>query len=176
MTLLFDEHGRQLAWLAQLEPDWEDDGEYHETNMYVFDFYHDGEEPPDTGDPLGDGFTGEDVVWTRRQPNCVTSYCPETGLHKLVLDLDFECRLVPSSSPGCYHLYLDGLDLRADQAGNLVRAMMRNGMLEPGFAKTMAHDGRVCVRTTYTKKFRPKPAKGEGHKVTKLRVDWGDNV
>lgn len=169
MTVLFDEHGRQLAWLAQLEPDWEDDGEYHETNMYVFDFYHDSELPP-----TEDG-SDEDITWTRRQPNCVTSYCPETGKHKLVLDLDFECRLVPSSSPGCYHLYLDGLDLDAVQARAVVRAMGVQGVLEAGFAKTMSRDGRVCVRTTDTKKFRPKPPNGEGHKVTKLRVDWGDN-
>lgn len=172
MKELFDEHGRQLAWLEQLEPDWDGDlpENYGKANIFVTKFLEPGEEPPAPDDWLWNDSTGEDVVWTRREPNCVTSWCPETKQHRLVLDLDFECRLIPSSSPGCYHLYLDGLDLDGFSAGVLVKQLAVAGVLEDGFAKNMQRDGKLCVRATNVKKRQPKPPKGEGRKVTRLRV------
>lgn len=173
MRELFDEHGRQLAWLEQLDPDWDGDlpENYGKANIFVTWFLEDGEEPPEPDDWLGDdGYNGEDVSWTRREPNCVTSWCPETKQHRLVLDLDFECRLVPSSSPGCYHLYLDGLALESYQAHALVRNLREAGVLEAGFAKNMQRDGRLCVRAANVKKRDPKPPKGQGRKVTRLKA------
>lgn len=174
MKELQDEHGRTLAWLRQLDPEFEDEykdiphDQYGSPNVFVTRFLEEGETPPDK-DEWGNE---EDVDWTRRAPNCVTSFCPETSTHRLVLDLDFECRLIPSSSPGCYHLYLDGIDMSYAHAGKVVRAMTVAGILEQGFGRNMARDSQLCVRAENVKKRQPKPVKGEGRKVTRLRTEW----
>lgn len=177
MKRMYDEYGRELAWLEQLEPDYDGppDDEYDAPNIFVTLFLEPGETPPTDGDFYEGGFHQEDITWTRKEPNCVTSWCPDEKMHRLVLDLDFECRLVPSSSPGCYHLYLDGLALDPRAAYQLTRAMTRVGMIEKGFAQNLTKDGKVCVRATNVKKKQPKPAKGEGRKVSRLRTAWEPN-
>lgn len=46
--------------------------------------------------------------WAAEDANLISSLTI-LNRHLPVLDLDFECRLVPSSRKGHYHLYLDGI-------------------------------------------------------------------
>lgn len=85
---------------------------------------------PDGYDPMEDR-----ELATVEEANVVSSelvgYSP--ALHSPALDIDFECRLVPSSTPGHYHLYLDGLTLEWAEYDRLLLALARAGVIEEGY-------------------------------------------
>lgn len=43
------------------------------------------------------------------EPNCVGSLLAYGKLHAPTLDVDFPCELVPSSTPGHFHRYIDAV-------------------------------------------------------------------
>lgn len=55
-------------------------------------------------------------------------------LHSPVLDIDFAARLIPSSTPGHFHLYLDGLHLSWEKYARLLTALAEAGVIEKGYA------------------------------------------
>lgn len=57
------------------------------------------------------------------------------GYHSPILDIDFPARLVPSTTPGHFHLYLDGIALPWKHYARLLRALERAGILEPGYVE-----------------------------------------
>lgn len=56
-------------------------------------------------------------------------------LHSPVLDIDFPVRLVPSATPGHFHLYLDGLAISTPVYEDLLRALAKAGVIEKGYAE-----------------------------------------
>lgn len=62
--------------------------------------------------------------------NLVSSEC-ENHMHMPVLDLDFPCELVPSSTEGHYHLYMD-LPMPWATYRELLRALFLAGVIEEG--------------------------------------------
>lgn len=68
------------------------------------------------------------------------------GLHAPAIDLDFPCRLVPSSTSGHYHLYLDRT-MSWRQYKRLLRAMLKAGLIEPGFYKIAKIRKQTFLRT-----------------------------
>ena len=78
---------------------------------------------------------------------------PLTGypMHRPVLDLDFPAQLIPSSTPGHFHLYLD-VKIPWRKYMKMLKAMEKAGVLEPGYVRA-AHDrGFSGVRLPWIKK------------------------
>jgi hypothetical protein len=73
------------------------------------------------------------------------------GLHAPVLDIDLPAALVPSSTPGHYHLVIErAMTWRTYK--RLLRAMTRAGLLEKGFTKMAIRRGYTSVRVPWVKK------------------------
>ncbi len=83
----------------------------------------------------------------------VPDYLKSSGLdlHRPVLDLDFPAKLVPSSTEGRYHLYLDKA-LTWPQYQCLLWALQQAGILEPGYVSASIHRGHTSVRLPWVKK------------------------
>jgi hypothetical protein len=82
------------------------------------------------------------------EANLVSSHVTGTGagfLHAPVLDLDFPCRLVESTTPGHFHLYLDRC-VTWERYVQLLDALHDAGLIEDGFHKMSLHRGATFVR------------------------------
>lgn len=75
----------------------------------------------------------------------LVSSLTERGLHAPVLDLDFPARLVPSSTPGHFHLYLD-VEMAWEVYEKLLGALAEAGVLESGYVHAMLGRGATYVR------------------------------
>ncbi len=73
------------------------------------------------------------------------------GYHYPVLDLDIPAHLVPSSTPGNSHLYID-VALTADQMWTLCDALAEVGILQPGYVSACKARGYTSVRLPWVKK------------------------
>lgn len=77
--------------------------------------------------------------------------------HLPVLDIDFEARLVPSSTPGHYHLYLDGMKpMEERKYANLLNALADAGVIEHGYASASVARGMSLVRNPGIKRATPR--------------------
>lgn len=72
-------------------------------------------------------------------------------MHAPVLDLDFPAYLVPSSTPGHSHLYLER-PMSEDQYFALLTALGEAGILEKGYVNACIARGFSVVRTPWTTK------------------------
>lgn len=93
-------------------------------------------------------FNGPRAACDEAEANLVSSYVGGGafgGLHAPVLDLDFPCRLVESTTPGHFHLYLDRPVPWTDYAG-LLETLHACGLIEPGFLKMSLERGATFVR------------------------------
>jgi len=88
--------------------------------------------------------------------NVVSSIDPGThpgslAKHRPVLDLDVPAFLVPSSTPGHSHLYLD---VEMDDAifWRLLEVLADAGVLEPGYVRACQSRGYTSVRLPWIKK------------------------
>lgn len=91
---------------------------------------HHGDDPRNyredwTNDP------GRVQVDTEDAANLIGSLT-KTGLHAPVLDIDYPARLVPSSTPGHFHLYLD-VEIPWHRYALALWALSVAGLIEPGF-------------------------------------------
>jgi hypothetical protein len=71
-----------------------------------------------------------------------------SGLHAPVLDIDFEAQLVPSRTPGHYHLYLDK-PIPWRRYKKLLRALMKAGIIEKGYYGASVARRMTFVRWDY---------------------------
>lgn len=90
---------------------------------------------------------GEEPVESVDDANLVCSDVPFTDgkLHRPVIDLDFECKLLPSATPGHYHLYLDRA-VTTGQFDAVLIAMAEAGLVERGYASSFRNRGYTAVR------------------------------
>lgn len=96
---------------------------------------------------IGDDYSTEEDGRTRvpyEQANLVSSLT-ENGTHAPVLDLDFPARLVESSTPGHFHLYLER-EMDWDTYSELLAALANAGILEQGYVRAMLSRGATYVR------------------------------
>lgn len=85
--------------------------------------------------------------------NLIGSLIEDTdNLHSPVLDIDFPARLVPSTTPGHFHLYLDGLALHWSAYIDLLVALGRAGVLGEGYVNASIDRGMTTVRPPHVKK------------------------
>ena len=75
-------------------------------------------------------------------------------LHTPVLDIDIPATLVPSSTPGKNHLYLD-VPMSWDQYTKLLDVMAEVGILEPGYVSASKKRGFTAVRLPWIRKPVP---------------------
>lgn len=73
------------------------------------------------------------------------------GLHLPVIDIDFPAKLVPSTTPGHFHLYLDR-PVEWDKYLAVLNAMADAGLVEPGYASCSKARGASFVRKPGVKK------------------------
>lgn len=73
----------------------------------------------------------------------------ESGLHKPVFDVDFPIRAVPSTTPGHFHLYLDGIEMEWPKYEALLRALAEAGVIEQGYYEASVSRGASYVRTPW---------------------------
>jgi len=93
----------------------------------------------------GDDYQGDDAVTTSEQEaNIVTSYLGGE-LHAPVLDIDFGAQLIPSSTPGHFHLYFEKAMTWGNYCG-LLKALGDVGILEAGYVKASLRRGYSSVR------------------------------
>jgi hypothetical protein len=72
-------------------------------------------------------------------------------IHKPVLDIDFPVKVVPSSTPGHCHLYLDR-ELTWPQYARLLRVMAEVGLVEPGYVNASIERRHTAVRLPWIRK------------------------
>lgn len=83
--------------------------------------------------------------------------CSDTGngtFHRPVVDLDIPCRLVPSSTSGHFHLYVD-VDVSREKYFALLDALVEAGLVSTGYVLAARERGYTAVRPPHVKKEAP---------------------
>ena len=73
------------------------------------------------------------------------------GIHAPVLDIDYKAMLVPSTTSGHYHLYLDTA-MSWRQYKKLLKTLAAVGVIEKGYAKACIKRKHSAVRAPWVKK------------------------
>lgn len=76
------------------------------------------------------------------------------GWHTVMLDLDLPARLVPSSTPGHSHLYIDAA-VPWDKYAALLRALADADVIEDGYANASIVRGHTALRLPWISKETP---------------------
>lgn len=71
--------------------------------------------------------------------------------HRPVLDIDFPAALVPSTTPGHFHLYLDRA-LTWEQYEKLLGVLAEVGIIEQGYANVSIERRHTAVRVPWIRK------------------------
>jgi hypothetical protein len=71
--------------------------------------------------------------------------------HKLIIDLDLPAQLIPSSTPGHFHLYVDK-EIPDAAWQTLLFALASAGLIEPGYMRASIARGFTAVRLPWVKK------------------------
>jgi hypothetical protein len=69
----------------------------------------------------------------------------QQGTHAPVFDLDFPAYLLPSSSPGKFHLYLEK-EISWESYLDILESMVNAGLLEPGWVDSGITNGAMLLR------------------------------
>lgn len=77
-------------------------------------------------------------------PNLTSSTLYESNLHVLTVDVDFPCAVIPSSTPGHFHLMIDKT-MTWDQYRTLLQAMADAGILQQGYVDASVARGASMV-------------------------------
>lgn len=73
------------------------------------------------------------------------------AMHAVTIDLDVPARLVPSSTPGHSHLYID-VPISWDEYEYILRALADAGILEEGYVKAAIRRKQTYLRPPWVKK------------------------
>ena len=95
---------------------------------------------------LRDGYRDDDRDCrqvSRDKAILVGSLC-EDGNHSPVLDIDFEAQLIPSSTPGHFHLYLDK-KISWNKYRQLLEALYEAGIIQRGFYESSLERKQTMV-------------------------------
>jgi hypothetical protein len=75
----------------------------------------------------------------------------EGGWHILALDVDYRCKLVPSSTPGHFHLVIDRA-MEWHKLVDILNAMAAAGIVESGYAAASIARGQTFLRLPWISK------------------------
>jgi hypothetical protein len=82
----------------------------------------------------------------------------ERLVHRPVIDIDLPCKLVPSTTPGHFHLYIDKV-IPSDAYFDLLDTLAEVGIVEKGFARAARVRGYSAARLPWVKKEPAPPTK-----------------
>ena len=85
------------------------------------------------------------------ESDLVCSRMKDSDMHIPVLDLDLDAMLIPSSTPGHHHLYIDK-PMTWEQYVKLLDVLAEVGILERGYVNVSKKRRMTQVRTPWTKK------------------------
>lgn len=89
------------------------------------------------------------------EANIVTSRIQGTeDLHKILLDIDVPAYLIPSSTPGHSHLYID-VECDHDNYMDLLATLAACGVIEEGYNDASQERGFSALRLPWIKKEEP---------------------
>ena len=111
---------------------------------------------PDPGATEEDTYDGEHVPVEDIASAHIILSADDNGMHRPVLDIDFPASLIPSSTPGHFHLYLDKQMDFATYA-ILLDALATAGVIEKGYSSVSKARGYTSARLPWVKKT-PKAA------------------
>lgn len=83
--------------------------------------------------------------------NVISSQVVGSRRHKVVLDIDLPVKVVPSSTEGHYHLFIDK-EISWRQYMKIMSALSRAGIVEDGFRRASQARGWTAVRLPWVKK------------------------
>lgn len=83
--------------------------------------------------------------------NLISSKVKGTTRHRPILDIDFPASLIPSSTEGHSHLYLDK-ELTEDEMGKLVTTLWEVGIIADGNLNQWHRSKRLFLRLPWVKK------------------------
>jgi hypothetical protein len=119
-------------------------------------YYYDANIPPEsevnerTVDPAEYVPLDDRVECEEEHANVVSSRVrigtEDKEFHSPILDIDFPARLLPSSTPGHFHLYLDGLTMPWSTYEPLLDALADAGVIERGYAEASKARRATFVR------------------------------
>jgi len=100
----------------------------------------------------GESGLNETITTDITKGNVITSMIADKVTHhKLIIDLDLPAKLVPSTTEGHFHLYVDH-EIEKDAYFNLLNALVRAGLVEPGYVSASESRGYTAVRLPWVKK------------------------
>jgi hypothetical protein len=104
---------------------------------------------------------GEEVHNTERvvtedvdQATVITSRIAGSEKHKIVIDLDLPAQLIPSTTPGHFHLYVDH-EVDWMTYVNLLQALAKARLVEQGYVDVSIFRGHTAARLPWVKKVSP---------------------
>ncbi|TCB97562.1 hypothetical protein E0H26_11630 [Micromonospora zingiberis] len=83
--------------------------------------------------------------------NLLTSKVSGSEMHKPVLDIDLPAKLLPSSTPGHFHLLIDR-EMSWEAYLHLLDALVVVGLIEPGYANASRERGHTAIRLPWIRK------------------------
>ena len=99
-------------------------------------------------DPKDDGYSP--VPADPEHANLIGSLT-DKGKHMPVIDIDYPAELIPSSTPGHFHLYLNKA-CTWDQYKDVLRAMANAGLIQQGYLNWSLERGQSFLRRPGVKK------------------------
>lgn len=110
------------------------------------------DEPYDVeSDHYRDRYTTEDVDKAQVITSRVADSVSESERHKAVIDIDLPAKLIESSTPGHFHLYIDH-EMSWEAYANLLAALRDAGIVEPGYVSASIDRGYTAVRLPWVRK------------------------
>ncbi len=92
-------------------------------------------------------------VCSKEEANLVSSLC-EDGMHRPVIDIDMPCRLVPSTTSGHFHLYIEW-PMTWERYEALLEALEKAGVISSNYLKYSKIRGATFCRPEWVKKEKP---------------------
>ena len=110
-----------------------------------------------TVDLMTDNYGGADGRYATSDPDKAYVITSEIDggprRHRPVLDIDLPARLIPSTTPGHFHLYLD-IEIPHEKYMRLLDALGEAGILEPGYVLASKARGYTAARLPWIKKMK----------------------
>lgn len=86
------------------------------------------------------------VEVTEREANLVSSQLQNSDFHMPILDFDFECELIPSSTPGHFHFYINK-EISWPEYMAVLTSLAAAGLLEVNYVQAS-----IARRATFVRK------------------------